>query len=284
MEGEQEQEKESIWLRQALPLFLTLAVFLLLFGVLYVLILGLNALNLGTPVVVHLRWGDILFGLTIYLKTSVDFAIFIGNLIKANPGYKARIAVEIGTALGNATGTFLILGLWQIFKELDIILAIMVFLASLVLLRLAADSLEHAKTAATPSSWLNRVVLGLDEILDRINQVIAPVLKYIIPHGSFTGRAGLGFWPLLGFAFTIPFLLGMDDFAGYVPLFSIVNVFGFASGVFLGHMILNAFLYLSPSRTIKAVTNPVISFLGSVVFIALALYGFNEVVRILLHD
>ena len=41
-------------------------------------------------------------------------------------------------------------------------------------------------------------------------------------------------------------MLGLDDFAGYVPLFNVVNVFGFAIGVFSGHMVLNAFLYVSP--------------------------------------
>ncbi len=279
----EEKERESIWLRQVLPLTLTLVVFLGLFGILYGLIFGLNSLRFGTPIIVHLRWGDILFGLTIYLKTSVDFAIFIGNLIKTNPGYKSRIAVEIGTAFGNALGTFAILVLWQFFKELDILLALMVLLASLVLLRLAQDSLEHAKTNTNPGSFLNRVSLGLDDVLGKVNKTIAPVLKYIVPHGSFIGRGGLGFWGLLGFAFTIPFILGMDDFAGYVPLFSIVNVFGFATGVLLGHMTLNAFLYLSPGWTIKAVTNPAISFLGSIVFIGLAGYGFAEVVRIFLH-
>jgi hypothetical protein len=46
-------------------------------------------------------------------------------------------------------------------------------------------------------------------------------------------------------------------------------------------MILNLLLYLSPIRTIKAVSHPAISILGSLVFVGLAIYGFSEVYKIL---
>lgn len=272
-------KQESIWRDQALPLFLTVVTFLCLFGILFLIISALNHLNPNQPILLELRWPDVIFGITIYLKTSVDFAIFIGNLIKNNSGYKSRIAVEIGTALGNAAGTVLILILWNFFKELTWLLAIMVFSASLVLLRMAEDSLEHARTATDFS--FAKTVRALDRILGKINKVFDPLLKRIVPHGNLTASRSLKFWPLLLFAFTIPFILGMDDFAGYVPLFSIINVFGFATGVFLGHMILNILLYLSPAKTIKTVSHPIISLLGSLVFVGLAIYGFSEVYKIL---
>lgn len=273
--------KEPFWLGQVLPIFLTTVTFLFLLGLLYLIILGLNASGWGTPVVTRLRSRDIAVGMTIYLKTSVDFAIFIGNLIKTNPGYKSRIAVETGTALGNAIGTIIILILWDIFKELDWLLALMIFLASLVLLKLAEDGLVHAKRSSEPNSLLSRLSGFVDRALRLVNSLVGPLLKRVVPHISLNNSTPLKFLPLLGFAFTIPFILGMDDFAGYVPLFSVINVFGFAAGVLLGHMILNIFLYLSPFQTIRAVTNPVISLIGSLVFIGLAAYGFVEVVRIL---
>jgi hypothetical protein len=88
-------------------------------------------------------------------------------------------------------------------------------------------------------------------------------------------------WGLFIASFTIPFILGLDDFAGYVPLFSIVNVFGFSIGVFLGHMILNMALFIAPAKTIKAVKNPIISLAGSVVFVGLGLWGLFEVAKLL---
>ena len=35
--------------------------------------------------------GDILIGLTIYLKTSIDFAVYIGRLMAKYPGWKNRV-------------------------------------------------------------------------------------------------------------------------------------------------------------------------------------------------
>ena len=94
-------------------------------------------------------------------------------------------------------------------------------------------------------------------------------------------KKNLTFWGLFSFSFTVPFVLGLDDFAGYVPLFNVVNVFGFAIGVFAGHMVLNALLFISPDRTIKAVKNPLIAFLGSIAFVLLAVWGLVEVYKIL---
>lgn len=276
------EEKNSFWLSQVLPLILTAVVFLALFGLLYLAIVALNRFTPGAPIILELRWPDVLFGLTIYLKTSVDFAIFIGNLMRENPGYKSRIAVEIGTAFGNAAGTLLILVLWNYFKALDFLLAAMVFVASLVLLRLAQDGLRHGEQRTDPGTLIGRLSVRLDGFLGKLNEKIDPFLSKIVPHTSFRQAGTLKFWPLFSFAFTIPFILGLDDFAGYVPLFSIVNVFGFAAGVFLGHMILNALLYLSPVVTIKAVTNAWVAFLGSVVFVGLAIYGFVEVTKIII--
>lgn len=275
------ENENSFWLSQALPLALTAVVFFVLFLSLYLLILLLNRFALGAPIAMELRWPDVLFGMTIYLKTSVDFAIFIGNLMRANPGYKSRVAVEIGTAVGNAAGTLVILVLWNYFKELDWLLAAMVFLASLVLLRLAQDGLEHAQQRAGVGSVAGRLADVLDRSLGAINKTIDPFLSKIVPHTSFSQAAALKFWPLFAFAFTVPFVLGLDDFAGYVPLFSIVNIFGFATGVFLGHMVLNALLYLSPNQTIKTVTNSWVALIGSMVFVGLAVYGFSEVVKII---
>jgi hypothetical protein len=229
-----------------------------------------------------LRPRDALFGLTIYLKTSVDFAIFIANLIKKNPGYKSRIAVEISTALGNALGTVVILALWVLFHNLEWLLAIMVFLASLVLLRMAEEGLEHLEES-DDNSWIHEIAKAFQKPLGWINRIIDPVLGRIIPKMSMSDAGNLNFWPLFSLAFTVPFILGLDDFAGYVPLFSVVNVFGFSIGVFLGHMVLNILLYLSPARTVKAVSYPIISLLGSMVFVGLAVYGLIEVTKLLGH-
>lgn len=276
-----ESHSEPFIKRQVIPLALTFAIC----GVLALLLYGeISLLNrfISEDIVLTIRWFDIIVGLAIYLKTSIDFAIYIGHLMTANRGWKARIAIELGTAIGNAAGTMAILAVWAFFKEVRWLLALMIFVAGLVLIHLAEESLEHAKIQDRKyPDWFRKTVSAFEKALDRVNKWIAPVLRYIVPHMSVSSERSFPFWKLFVFSFTVPFLLGLDDFAGYVPVFTIVNVFGFAVGVFAGHMVLNILLYLSPARTIRMVKNPVISFLGSVAFVILAVWGFIEVIRLI---
>jgi hypothetical protein len=46
-------------------------------------------------------------------------------------------------------------------------------------------------------------------------------------------------------------------------------------------MLLNIALFLSPSATIRAVKNPIISFFGSVAFVGLALWGLFEAAKLI---
>ena len=82
---------------------------------------------------------------------------------------------------------------------------------------------------------------------------------------------------LVAFSITIPFVLGLDDFAGYIPLFTIVNVFGFSLGVLMGHMLLTIGLFAFPKKTVSIVKHPIVLMIGGIAFILLGLYGFYEV-------
>ena len=172
----------------------------------------------------------------------------------------------------------MVLFIWNIFREVEIVLAIMIVIASFVLLKLAEEGLEHIKEySVTLPNWLNQSSRTFEHLLKNFNKLGQPVLKFVIPNLSLKPKKGLTFIGLLGFSFTVPFILGLDDFAGYVPLFNIVNVLGFSIGVLVGHMILNILLFISPVKTVKIVKNPYIAFGGSVVFVGLALLGFYEV-------
>lgn len=266
---------------QSIALTLTVVTCAVVSGLLWLEILLLNRLA-GSNIHLHIRLSDVLVGLTIYLKTSIDFAMFIGRLMAKNHGLKGRIGIEIGTALGNAAGTLAILLLWSFFKEVDWLLAIMIMVAALVLIRLAQDSLEHVSTTKRSyPRWFRRLVRGFDAGLGLFNRLFEPVLSKVLPAHSLKVETKRSLVALLLMSFTVPFILGLDDFAGYVPLFNIVNVFGFGIGVFVGHMVLNIFLYLSPRRTIKLVKNPIISLLGSVAFVLLAGWGLLEALKLL---
>lgn len=244
----------------------------------------IRLLNLFTTddLSLKVRWSDVLIGMTIYLKTAIDFAIFIGRLMGKNTGLKGRIGIEIGTALGNALGTMVILLIWTFFKEVTWLLALMVFVASLVLFRLAEDGMEHIDADnPTYPSWFRNFISAFENVLKKLNAITGPFLNKLIPSRSLKVETSKTFKALLIISFTIPFILGLDDFAGYVPLFNVVNVFGFGIGVFVGHMVLNVLLYLSPEKTIAAVKNPIISFIGSIAFSLLAIWGLIEAVKLI---
>ena len=273
--------KKRVAKEQAIALSLTVLTCLFL---IVALLLEIHLLNVFSHEKISLSVNikDIAIGAFIYLKTAIDFAMFIGKLMHQNPGLRGRIGIEIGTALGNGVGTMAILAIWTFFKEVDWLLAIMVFVAALVLFRLAEDGLEHVDHEDKKYPKLFRqFVKVFEKSIKTFNAFTHPVLSKIVPSHNLKPKAATTFKALLILSFSVPFILGLDDFAGYVPLFSVVNVFGFAIGVFAGHMILNILLYLSPTRTIKAVKNPILSLLGSIAFIVLAAWGIIESYKLL---
>lgn len=273
------------FINQFFPVGFAIIIFFAIVGGFYAWITALNLIP-GQKIALEIKLADVLIGLTIYLKTAVDFALIIGLLMKNFPGLKNRLAIETGTALGNALGTAIILLVWYFFKEIQWLLSAMVILASFVLLKLAKSSLEHVfedHESKDLPVWVVKSTHFLESFLNPINKFLHPVLSKIVPEMSFKAKGNEGFWTLVGASFTIPFILGLDDFAGYVPLFNVVNVFGFGIGVFLGHCILNIFLFLNPGKTIEIVKNPIIAVIGSVVFIGLACWGLYEATHILIE-
>lgn len=272
---------KKIFVEQAIPLSLTVLTFLVLSTTLYGLLLFLNSFLIKDQVVLDFRKRDVLIGIAIYLKTAIDFAIFIGNLMHTNPGWKKRIAIEIGTAVGNAFGTFLVLTIWVFFKQIPFLMAIMVFIASIVLFRMAQESLEEFLKQKNSFIKMRMPAYLLQSQLNLVNKLFRPILGFFVPNLNLTRTKKLSFANLIVFSFTIPFILGLDDFAGYISLFSVINVFGFCLGVMLGHMLLNIGLFIFPKKTVQVVTHPIVLIVGGVAFIALGLWGFLETGKII---
>ncbi len=266
---------------QFLPILLTIATCIFLVLGIYLVIFGLNLLPIQDKIVPSIRWPDILVGLTIYLKTSIDFALFLGNLMQKYQGVKNRIAIELGTACGNGLGTAVILCIWTFFKEIPILLVLMIFLAAIVLFRMAEESLEELLQHYSPPPIIKSCVKFLIRILAAISRVTKPVTSFILPSSPLIKGTNKTFSGLLVFSLTIPFILGLDDFAGYIPLFSLVDIFGFATGVFFGHMLLTTSLFAAPSITVKVVKHPVVVLFGSVAFISIASLGIIEAAHLL---
>ena len=272
---------KKAFIEQFIPLLLTVITFLVLATSLYGILLILNSVFLQDQVILDFRKRDVLIGISVYLKTAIDFAIFIGNLMRTNPGWKKRIAIEIGTAVGNALGTFLILAIWIFFKQVPILMAAMIFIASVILFRMAEESLEEFLKQKNSFIKIRRPAYLLQSQLNFINEKFRPILRFFVPHLNLTRSKKLSFLNLIVFSFTIPFILGLDDFAGYISLFSVINVFGFSIGVLLGHMLLNIGLFTFPKKTVEIVTHPLVLVIGGLAFILLGAWGFIETAKVL---
>jgi hypothetical protein len=278
-------------LRIIRPLFISLLAFIAFVTLLYFEIQILNQFDfVSEKIGVSVNPLDVFAGFLIYLKTSIDFAIFISVLMAKYPGLKNRFAIEVGTGFGNVLGTMVVLAIWIIFKEIAILLGIMVLIASLVLIEMANSSVEHLNEVDHDSTdgvkvqpWQKSVAKYIQTLLKPILFFISPVLGKVMPKISMSeSKTELKktFTGLFLVSMSVPFILGLDDFAGYVPAFSVVKVFGFGIGVILGHSLLNVALFLSPKFTIRLVKNPNVALIGAFAFIGLALYGIFEALKI----
>ena len=285
MESITEKIDRSPSLSQFIPIALTGVVMTGFLILLHGAIVIFNLLPASEKIHLEIRWVDVIVGATIYLKTSIYFAIFIGRMMAANPGWRNRVAIEIGSAAGNTIGTISIIGLWVTLKNVDLLLALMVFITSLVLFELAHGSMEHFANWQGQGGIKRILFYVMHGLLDRVKKIIDPVLRRVMPDlgQAMKGKASLPWPQLLLFSASVPFILGLDDFAGYVPLFSVVNVYGFAIGVIASHTLLNVALFLSPKKTIIVVKNEIVSFLGALAFIGLGIYGIIETYRIIMH-
>ena len=268
-------------IEKTIPLILALLTFFILSTLLYWVLLFLDSLHLNYPVILDFRRREVIFGILIYLKTAIDFAIFMGNLMHTNPGWRKKIAIAFGTSIGNAFGTFLILIVWTLFKEIPALMTAGVFISSVILLKLAEENFEIFLKQKKSFIKIRMPVNLLQNQLDFVNNQFRPVLKFLVPDLNLTGTKKLSFINLIVFSFTIPFILGINDFAGYIPLFEYVNVFGFTLGVMLGHMLLTIGLFLLPKKTVGIVKHPVVLIGGGLAFLAIGIFGFFEAFKIL---
>lgn len=274
---------KKVFIRKIVPILFAIFTFFGLATVLYGILLILTSLPLNYPIILDFRRREVLIGIVVYLKTAIDFAILMGNLMHTNPGWKKRVAIGLGTAMGNAFGTFLVLTVWTIAKEFKILIVPFVFISSVVLLRLAEESFEEflKQKKSFIKIDIRKPVSLLQDQLDFVNRIFRPILKFFVTDLNLKKTKRLSFTNLVVFSFTIPFILGFNDFSAYIPMFAYINVFGFTLGILLGHMLLTIGLFASPKKTVLFVKHPLVLIGGGLAFIAIGLFGFWEAFRVL---
>lgn len=265
---------------QIVLIFIAFIIFIALSLFLKEFLAYLNNLHYFNNFSFNLQLGGLLLGITIYLKTSFDFAFFIGRLMERYPGWLNRLAIETGTAIGNFFGILLVLFIWLYFQENNILFIVMIFIASLILFELSYSGLEHI--ASWQEGGIKKILYQLLEIpLRPIVRAELPILGKALPNlgQKFQGKSEVKWFSLLLFTFTIPFILGADDFAGYIPLFKLVNVYSFSVGILLAHTLLNISLFSFPAKTILLVKNQYVTYLGNLLFALLGIYGLIQIGR-----
>ncbi len=274
----------KVFIRKIVPILLAIFTFLGLATVLYGILLILDSLPLTYPIILDFRRREVLIGVVIYLKTAIDFAILMGNLMHTNPGWKKRIAIGLGTAMGNAFGTFSVLTVWTLAKEFKILIIVFVFVSSVILLRLAEESFEEflKQKKSFIKIDIRKPVSLLQDQLDFVNRIFRPILKFFVTDLNLTKTKKLSFANLVIFSFTIPFILGFNDFSAYIPMFAYINVFGFTLGILSGHMLLTIGLFAFPKKTVLFVKHPLVLIGGGLAFIMIGLFGFWQTFRILI--
>ncbi len=269
--------KEPLLYNQIIPLIVAAGS-----GLAFLLILAINVhltnlLLANNPILLVFRFTDFLLGIYLYLKTSVDFAVFIGSMIHANPGWKNRIAVEWGTSLGNFVGTIAIIWVWILFHALGPIFeGTIILLASFILLELAAGSLYRLQQAGwdRSTSWHHLFYKSSYSLLSLLRRFTSPFLKWMPDvKGTMAGKKAANLTSLLLYSFTIPFVLGSDDFAGYMSIFNVVNIFPFAVGVIVGHSLLLAGIFAIPQTVEKIMAKPLTSALAVTTFLIIFTIG-----------
>ncbi len=259
--------------KQLIPIVLSFTLFAIFSVSTYGILFGLN-LFVSEPLKISIVITQFLLGIFIYLKTSVDYALFVGGLMEKNPGIKNRIAMNVGTQIGCFIGVTAIVVLWTFFREIHWLMAILLIVAGMILIGLGDGSQEHFESLP---GWVKRPL----EVFFNLTRPIVSLFTFFMPDSEMSPKA-MSWGRLFFISGIIPFALGADDLAGYMVLLTATNVFSLLLGIYFGDAIIDIALFAKPEWTVAVVKNRWVSYLGAVFFVFLAVMSFIHAVSLFL--
>ena len=261
--------------KQLLPISVSLSFFIIFSYLTYFILKYINTLNaVEEKILITIIYEQVVLGMFIYLKTAVDYAIFVGRLMDKNQGIKKRLAMNIGTSLGCFFGVSLILIIWSIFKEVKIIMFILLLFSGMILIGLGDNSQEHFHD-------MNKNFKTPVQVFFNITRPIVNMFTFFMPEGSMKAKT-LDLKSLFIYSAILPFILGADDLAGYMVLMSISNVFSLLIGIYLADAVIDIFLFTNRKLTTKFVKNKFISYFGAIFFIIIGVLSIIKAINIYL--
>lgn len=223
-------------------------------------------------IIIHLRLVDFLVGFFLYFVTAIDYALIVGRMQITNPSTGARVVMNIFTCLGCFLGVTLVLFLWGFAKEIDWLIVALLIFAGSVMVKLAYEGLGYFKDS--PGIWYPLRVLVVQGVTAL--HTLTQGLTFWIPELGSPSVARMALKELAKWSMLLPFIIGLDDFVGYMGAMTIYNVFSLLAGIYLADVVIDVLIFASPSLTKKLVESPLLSFLASLAFLYLMYKSYSE--------
>jgi len=220
---------------------------------------------------------DVFVGFFLYFVTAVDYALIVGRMQIANPGGKARFVMNVCTCVGCFAGVSLVLFLWGFAKEIDWFIIVLLIFAGSVMIKLAYESLDYFAEAKSIWKPLRQVTVGGVTFLHNLTQG----LTFWIPELGSPKVQKMSLLKLASWSFLLPFIIGLDDFVGYMGAMTIFNVFSLLIGIFFADVFIDVLIFTSPQITKRIVESAVLSFLASFAFLYLMYKSYSEAILLI---
>jgi hypothetical protein len=218
----------------------------------------------------HLK--DFLVGFFLYFVTAVDYALIIGRMQVVNKGLQARFTMNVFTCVGCFVGVSLVLFLWGFAKEVNWLIIPLLIFAGCVMVKLGYEGLEYFEDAKSIFKPIRVITTRTVTFLHTVTQG----LTFWIPELGSPAVQKMSLGKLAMWSFLLPFIIGLDDFVGYMGAMTIYNVFSLLVGIYLADIVIDILIFISPSFTKKMVESAVLSLLATYAFMYLMYKSFWE--------
>jgi hypothetical protein len=237
---------------------------------------------------------DLTLGAVGYFKTSLEFVIIVGMLFYLfdTPTRKAVSAAAV--TVGNTLGTIIVVIITFVSNVLSpgiqpIITIVLLLVGSLVLIKMARESILHIEDKDYLPQWLNHGIMSSKH--------------YIMPKVGLSHKeeeeeeaevlsngAKLTLLTIAVTSFYKPFALGLDDMAVYISLINMYSAFSICFSIIVSHWVLTSAMLLTPQLKkvfgydpVKLlIEDPIFTIVGIGLFVAIGIHGFIEIAHLLM--
>ncbi len=147
------------------------------------------------------------------------------------------------------------------------------------MIKLAFEGIEYFENAKDiPAIFRKNLAKTLT-----VMHSVTTIFTFWIPELGSPKVKKMNLKTLTTWSFLLPFIIGLDDFVGYMGAMTIYNVFSLLVGIYFADILIDILIFVSPTFTKKMVESSILSILAAFAFIYLAYKSYSESF-ILLHE